>query len=118
MKRPILFVCGAALLAAVVGCTTPGRQCTGLIRGSCQQAPETCASCADCGQAAWRDPAVVAKRAVDPGRPSHGRGCPHCRDRGPAVKDPGPAVGAVTYPYYTVRGPRDFLAKNPRSIGP
>jgi len=25
---------------------------------------------------------------------------------------------AVTYPYYTVRGPRDFLAQNPRSIGP
>jgi hypothetical protein len=26
-----------------------------------------------------------------------------------------PAVG---YPYYTTRGPRDFLAKNPPSIGP
>ena len=31
---------------------------------------------------------------------------------------PGPPAGAVTYPYYTVRGPRDFLAQNPRSIGP
>ena len=30
----------------------------------------------------------------------------------------GPSVGAVTYPYYTVRGPRDFLAPNPPSIGP
>jgi hypothetical protein len=30
----------------------------------------------------------------------------------------GPPTGQVTYPYYTVRGPRDFLAKNPRSIGP
>jgi hypothetical protein len=30
----------------------------------------------------------------------------------------GPATGAVTYPYYTTRGPRDFLAKNPPSIGP
>jgi hypothetical protein len=27
-------------------------------------------------------------------------------------------IGAVAYPYYTVRGPRDFLAKNPPSIGP
>lgn len=26
--------------------------------------------------------------------------------------------GVVTYPYYTTRGPRDFLAKNPRGIGP
>ena len=28
------------------------------------------------------------------------------------------ATGAITYPYYTCRGPRDFLATNPRSIGP
>ena len=26
--------------------------------------------------------------------------------------------GVVTYPYYTTRGPRDYLAKSPRSIGP
>ena len=26
--------------------------------------------------------------------------------------------GVVTYPYYTTRGPRDYLAKTPRSIGP
>lgn len=31
---------------------------------------------------------------------------------------PGPPTGAVTYPYYTTRGPRDFLARNPASIGP
>lgn len=31
---------------------------------------------------------------------------------------PGPVAGAVAYPYYTNRGPRDFLAKNPPSIGP
>ncbi|MGA2032701.1 MAG: hypothetical protein ABSG68_10615 [Thermoguttaceae bacterium] len=35
-------------------------------------------------------------------------------DSGPA----GPPVGAQTYPYYTTRGPRDFLARNPESIGP
>ena len=26
-------------------------------------------------------------------------------------------AGAVTYPYYTTRGPRDFLACNPGNIG-
>ena len=31
---------------------------------------------------------------------------------------PGPSAGNVSYPYYTTRGPRDFLARNPRSIGP
>ena len=35
---------------------------------------------------------------------------------------PGPANGppapTVTYPYYTTRGPRDYLAAKPPSIGP
>jgi hypothetical protein len=31
---------------------------------------------------------------------------------------PGPPTGQVAYPYYTVRGPRDFLMGNPPSIGP
>jgi hypothetical protein len=30
----------------------------------------------------------------------------------------GPSMGAVVYPYYTVRGPRDFLLDDPPSIGP
>lgn len=29
----------------------------------------------------------------------------------------GPMSPTVTYPYYTVRGPRDFLADSPRSPG-
>jgi hypothetical protein len=31
---------------------------------------------------------------------------------------PGPPAGQVAYPYYTVRGPRDFLQDNPPTIGP
>ena len=31
---------------------------------------------------------------------------------------PGPSAAGVSYPYYTNRGPRDFLAKDPRGIGP
>lgn len=30
----------------------------------------------------------------------------------------GPATGAVAYPYYTTRGPRDFFMDAPDSIGP
>ena len=29
----------------------------------------------------------------------------------------GPSTAAVGYPYYTIRGPRDFFADNPPSIG-
>jgi hypothetical protein len=31
---------------------------------------------------------------------------------------PGPPVANTAYPYYTLRGPRDFLLNNPPSIGP
>jgi hypothetical protein len=31
---------------------------------------------------------------------------------------PGPPTGQVAYPYYTTRGPRDFLLDNPPSVGP
>jgi hypothetical protein len=40
---------------------------------------------------------------------------------GPAMGGYGaypPSAAAVAYPYYTVRGPRDFLAREPGSIGP
>ncbi|HZZ26593.1 MAG TPA: hypothetical protein VFE46_01195 [Pirellulales bacterium] len=30
----------------------------------------------------------------------------------------GPPAAQVAYPYYTSRGPRDFFANNPPSIGP
>ncbi|MCE9547907.1 MAG: hypothetical protein K8T25_20745 [Planctomycetia bacterium] len=48
-------------------------------------------------------------------------GCSSCGRNGAASEqytDSGPGMAGVTYPYYTTRGPRDFLAKNPPSIGP
>jgi len=53
----------------------------------------------------------------------NGGGCSSCggeyqqggyADAGP----PGPPSAQVTYPYYTTRGPRDYLTSNPRDIGP
>ena len=45
--------------------------------------------------------------------------CPHSGGYPePVMFNPGPPVGQVAYPYYTVRGPRDFLQNNPPSIGP
>lgn len=37
---------------------------------------------------------------------------------GPAMGPQQPPVAAITYPYYTLRGPRDFLERNPTPIGP
>ena len=51
------------------------------------------------------------------GDPGWGRGRLGGR-RCPTSFNAGPAGGAITYPYYTIRGPRDFLAEQPRGIGP
>jgi hypothetical protein len=50
--------------------------------------------------------------------------CPRCRAgqpmNGQPTGDPSqaPAAASVAYPYYMTHGPRDFLDKNPQSIGP
>lgn len=35
----------------------------------------------------------------------------------PQVEPSGPPVGTYAYPYYTVRGPRDYFVDNPPTIG-
>jgi len=42
-------------------------------------------------------------------------GAIHARGRTSGLRAP---MGAVEYPYYSLRGPRDFLATNPQPIGP
>jgi hypothetical protein len=75
------------------------------------------------------DPAAAAPYAGDPYAgapnaygygpapydPGYGRFRGHFHGRGPVnVGMPG---AVVAYPYYTIRGPRDFLLDNPPSIG-
>ncbi len=110
MKHAILLLFAGGLLAGLTGCVFPhGRAGTGLMHGSCQNAPENCAACDgqcddDCN---CNDPNCR---------------CHHCLARHHAnragAQDAGPPAPTVVYPYYTVRGPRDFLARNPGSIGP
>lgn len=45
--------------------------------------------------------------------------CPHAAGYPESYNfNPGPPTGQTAYPYYTTRGPRDFLQNNPPSIGP
>ena len=46
------------------------------------------------------------------------QGCGGCRCNCPPAATPGPPTAEVTYPYYTLHGPRDFLDSNPRGLGP
>ena len=101
MKRTMFSLLAVVILVGLTGCVARhGRlpwACTG---DSCVQTSEDCDEC------------------VDPGRcrACRGHGCGRCR--GEEAINPGPSTGTVTYPYYTTRGPRDFLADNPPSIGP
>ncbi|MFZ5829989.1 MAG: hypothetical protein ACOY3P_07865 [Planctomycetota bacterium] len=97
MKRAMLMLLAAVVVAATIGCAGPHHK-FGRIPGSCQMAPENCAAC-------------------PPGAGMAGCGMGGCGDQGAAFT-PGPPTAAVAYPYYTVHGPRDFLARSPRAIGP
>jgi len=46
--------------------------------------------------------------------------CPRCGGLHHSAKaaDPGPSSAQITYPYYTLRGPRDFFQRVPSPIGP
>ncbi len=51
------------------------------------------------------------------GGPHGTPGFPHHHFDREYVGPPGPPTAQVAYPYYTIRGPRDFLLDNPPSIG-
>jgi hypothetical protein len=69
-------------------------------------------------QSAARPPARSSAMARH--RPTNGH--PYVKQRRDSDNEyefaAGPPTGATTYPYYTTRGPRDYLARNPQSIGP
>jgi hypothetical protein len=126
MKRAIFLLLAVAFVAGLTGCMKQyGRRPWACLGGSCAQAPENAQSCdGSCGPSC--DNACEEQ-------PCEGRVCRlrckrHAMEQSgyaaeqlgaeEAAAPAGPATGAVTYPYYTTRGPRDFLAKNPPSIGP
>ncbi len=116
-----------ALLAIVLGLGMTSLVLSGerprYVRGTglAGLASPSCGVCADCC------PACPAPRAYCPprgpigwGLPHHpwrlGLGCIGC-DPGQSIQ-PGPPTAAITYPYYTLRGPRDFLQRDLSPIGP
>jgi hypothetical protein len=132
MKRTLLVLTAILGTAGLCGCAcTHGTGPVGLIRGSCAKAPELCASCDDCGcDGCGESGTMMASYANQPECNSCTGGLRHllrkcccfghgCDDGGvPEVTQPGPPVGQVAYPYYTTRGPRDFLMASPRPLGP
>jgi hypothetical protein len=126
MKRAMLWILALIVVAGTTGCAKQwGRRPWATTDGNCAQATENGQSCdASCGVGCGESsdtceaPVKCHRSADGPGFFKPGclgkKGCEEPCEQGQA----GPATGAVTYPYYTTRGPRDFLAKNPNSIGP
>gem|GEM_PF-1230789 len=116
-------------------CGCPGDTCcgdccdaTGCCEGNCDDG--CCAAgCANCPSAS-----CSSGRCGGGCSACGGRGCGLCQRLAGRVAsgfcphaggypanynyNPSPPTGQVAYPYYTVRGPRDFLRNNPPSIGP
>ena len=143
--RLLGLVAAAALTTATTGCSIMDRLflinadgpyargarhgggggCRDCETGGCQDCETDCPDgrcgaedCDDCAQGACHKPHVgryggLAKHHLSGAE----KAMLDSSDYG-AVTPAGPPTGAVAYPYYTTRGPRDFLAKCPPSIGP
>jgi hypothetical protein len=138
MRRAIFALSAVALLATASGCCCFERMfCCGC-GGCCAYGHEgPCDGCGDggcydCGMAGGTvtggGPAY-AKQHYSGGGPGYAAKHHHPAGGHPLVHQrrnaggeyefaAGPPTGGVTYPYYTNRGPRDYLADNPRGIGP
>ncbi|MEX0937442.1 MAG: hypothetical protein WDZ59_06245 [Pirellulales bacterium] len=81
-----------------------------------------CGACVDCGGGAHLGGAGCTECAGGLAG-AHGDGSgghPLLHHHGPPAtlgQQGGPPSGTVSYPYYTTRGPRDFLQKNPPGLG-
>jgi len=104
MNRILMSVCAVVILVGVSGC-----HCN---RGSCSD------RCYDCDKGLLGHLADKFHGEGDGGHLGLGNGNGHFNRGAGGPYAAGPASAAITYPYYTTRGPRDFLAKNPRGIGP
>lgn len=102
MRTVMLALLAMATIIPSLGCAAGG-------------ARNACASCKQCGHGGH-------------GRGAHGGGCVRdgffARNFGPqnhvsptAEGAGAPSSAQVAYPYYTTRGPRDFLLNNPPPLG-
>jgi hypothetical protein len=99
-----------ALLVAIIGGTGCCPLKHYLVHGG------DCNACVECGGGGHIGDAGCTQCAAGDsgllGHPLHHHGPPETLGQ-----QGGPPTGTATYPYYTTRGPRDFLQKNPPGLG-
>ena len=101
MMRQMFLLLAAVALIASSGCKVLEKNCSncGQKQAMMQQTPQQMPQQVMQAQAQQ----VMQAQAMAPANPM--------------MQQSGPATAAYAYPYYTVRGPRDFFMKNPPSIG-
>ena len=102
MKRLIWALLAAVVLTGNSGCLTMHEFLHGRQQG-CQGCQDGCDQCRGHGH-----------------HKNYANHNPHAGPPGAEYLGPqngSPATGAVSYPYYTTRGPRDFLQNNPGYMG-
>lgn len=107
MKRLVMLSLVSLALTASSGCCLFDRL------GGCHNGyPVSQGAGAPCGTPGCNSCGLAGRRHSGAGPISriHGDGI--------TAQQSGPPQGAIAYPYYTPRGPRDFLATDPRGIGP
>lgn len=106
--------CGSGILGRVGGMA--GIKCKGgNCGGTCQGG--NCGGCGGtgcvAGQLGWQQGGLGYSSHLKPGLMGHNAGA----QLNGRPFTPGPPAGQTAYPYYTTRGPRDFLSATPPSIG-
>ena len=105
MMRQVFLLLAAVALIAGSGCKMLEKNCTncGQKQARMQQAPQQMMQHAPQQAMQAQAQQMMQAQAMAPANP--------------AMQQAGPAGAAYAYPYYTVRGPRDFFMKNPPSLG-
>lgn len=111
MKRVLLGIALAFTLLSSTGCGVLGNRACNDCNG-----PLGCRPC----NLGWQRGGTDYQRFL--GNSGGPGGCGHCAKYGNAQPSGAGGAGAgpaaqVAYPYYTARGPRDFLMDNPPTIG-
>jgi len=111
MKRALFTLFAAAILTGLAGCLHDQVAVNGAGE---QPAAGPGGNVVPCG---WLGRVAFDRGACPRCGGVHGIACGGRRQHGTGEPS-GPPVGQITYPYYTLRGPRDFLQRSPSPIGP
>ena len=103
MIRQMLIVCVSAALLMSSGCNLLQKRCTNCGKNQATMQQTAQAGMYPQAMQAQGTPQMMQAQAMAPASPM--------------MPQAGPNSAAYAYPYYTVRAPRDFLMKNPPSIG-